>query len=85
MLVILNLEDTQIEVDGTHGCLRSFAALKNQLPNRHLKLILSVGGGGEGSKPFPAMANDFNKRRIFAASARKMVDDFGLDGIDSMS
>lgn len=66
------------------GCLRSFAALKKHPRSAHAKVILSVGGGGEGSNNFASMARDPFLRRQFAASAKEMVDYFGLDGIDSI-
>lgn len=73
-----------MEVDGTKGCLRSFAALKQIPRNSHVKVIISVGGG-EGSKAFPPMAQNPTRRSRFAASARALVDKYGLDGIDSRS
>ncbi|KAI9835193.1 MAG: hypothetical protein M1819_002563 [Sarea resinae] len=72
--------DSQIEVDGTHGCLRSFAALKAQ--HSHLKLILSIGGGGKASEPFAAVASDPAARERFASTARLLVNQFGFNGID---
>ena len=70
-----------MEVDGTHGCLRSFAALKRRYSI--LKTVLSVGGGGAGSAPFASVAADPAKREQLARSARALVDEYGLDGIDS--
>ncbi|KAF1986138.1 glycoside hydrolase family 18 protein [Aulographum hederae CBS 113979] len=72
--------DTQMEVDGTRGCLKSFAALKTRYTT--LKVILSVGGGGKGSEPFAAIAHSPALRDNFARSARAIVDSYGLDGID---
>jgi chitinase len=73
--------DGQIEVDGAHGCLRAFAALKRQY--QHLKVILSVGGGGKGSEPFAAVAANPQTRGQFALTARELVAAYGIDGIDS--
>lgn len=72
--------DTQLEVDGSPGCLRSFAALKSQFP--HLKLILSIGGGGKGSEPFAAVAANPQAREMFARSSRELCLEYSLDGID---
>ncbi|KAI5798793.1 glycoside hydrolase [Geopyxis carbonaria] len=72
--------DDKIEVDGTLGCLRSFQQLKIQHP--HLKVIFSVGGGGKGSEPFAAVAADPDAREQFGRSARELVMQYGLDGID---
>ena len=75
--------DTQIDVDGTKGCLHAFAALKSQPNCSHVKIILSVGGAGKGSENFVAVSRDPAKRGTFAASARQLVDTYNLDGIDS--
>lgn len=68
-------------VDGTQGCLRSFAQLKMQ--HTGLKVILSVGGGGKGSENFAQVARNPKAVANFVASARQLVDQFQLDGIDS--
>lgn len=70
-----------MEVDGEKGALRSFAALKRRY--HILKLVLSIGGGGKGSEPFAAVAANPTARETFAKSARAIVDQYGLDGIDS--
>lgn len=72
--------DSQIEVDGTQGCLRSLVRLKQEHP--HLKIILSVGGGGQGSSSFSDVASDPLRRDTFARTALELVTAFGLDGID---
>ena len=76
--------DTEIHIDGdgsVKGCLSDLKSLKKRHPN--IKTILSVGGGGEGSAPFPAVAGNGIVRSSFAQSARQMVDAFGFDGVDS--
>jgi len=68
-------------VDGTEGCLRAFTQLKQQYSE--LRVILSVGGGGKGSENFANVARNPAAVEIFVTSARALVDQFGLDGIDS--
>lgn len=58
--------------------LRSVVALKRQAS--HLKVLLSIGGWGSGN--FSEMAADADHRLAFAADCRRVVDEFGLDGID---
>jgi len=74
--------DSEVEVDGTNGCLGSFALIKARYP--HLKVLLSVGGGGNGSLFFSSVAASNVKRQQFASSCRLLVERYGLDGIDSM-
>lgn len=69
-------------VDGTHGCLRAFAQLKQQYSE--MKVILSVGGGGKGSENFPSVARNRPAVENFVRTAKELVDQFGLDGIDSI-
>jgi chitinase len=79
--------DAQIEVAGrddvpaTQGCLNSFALLKRKYSR--LRVVLSVGGGGKGSEPFAAVAQDPEKRDRFAQTALGLVQQFRIDGIDS--
>ncbi|KAK7726052.1 Vacuolar protein sorting-associated protein 53 [Botryosphaeria dothidea] len=72
--------DSQMEVDGTQGCLRSFADLKKKYSV--LRVVLSVGGGGAASEPFPAAASTDETRERFAQTAKELVTSYGLDGID---
>lgn len=73
--------DTQMPVDGTEGCLRAFVQLKQQYSK--MRVILSVGGGGKGSENFAAVAHSRSKTDTFVRTARGLVDQFGIDGIDS--
>lgn len=75
--------DTQMPVDGTEGCLRAFVQLKQQYSK--MRVILSVGGGGKGSENFAAVAHSRSRVETFIRSARALVDEFGLDGIDGKS
>ncbi|KAF9633558.1 putative class v protein [Lasiodiplodia theobromae] len=72
--------DDQMDVDGTKGCLRSFVELKKKYTV--LRVVLSVGGGGAASAPFPAAASTDETRERFAQTAKQLVMDYGLDGID---
>ena len=58
--------------------LRQIVALKKKEPQ--LKVLLSVGGWGSGR--FSEMAASNQHRLAFAKDCRKVVDEFGLDGID---
>ena len=58
--------------------LRRVARLKKQ--RNGLKVMLSIGGWGSGR--FSEMAADEARRKAFAQDCRRVVDDFGLDGID---
>lgn len=69
-------------VDGTQGCIRAFTQLKPQYPK--MKIILSVGGGGKGSENFALVARSQSRTETFVRTARALVDQFGLDGLDSM-
>lgn len=73
--------DLQIEVDGKLGCLAAFVSLRAQFPQ--LKIILSIGGGGEGSANFAAVAAGATSRVAFAKCAKEFVERFELNGIDS--
>lgn len=58
--------------------LRQIVALKTQHPE--LKVLLSIGGWGSGR--FSEMAADENNRLSFAKDCQRVVQEFGLDGID---
>ncbi|KAJ9238370.1 CAZyme family GH18 [Paecilomyces variotii] len=72
--------DCQMPVDGTTGCLRAFVQLKQRYSQ--MKVILSVGGGGKGSENFASVASNPTAVQTFVRTARGLVDEFGLDGID---
>ncbi|MDR3188303.1 MAG: alginate lyase family protein [Prevotellaceae bacterium] len=58
--------------------LRALSLLKRDFP--HLKVLLSVGGWGSGR--FSEMAAGDSLRARFSADCRRVIDEFGLDGID---
>ena len=58
--------------------LRRIVQLKKSHP--HLKVLLSIGGWGSGN--FSEMAADADNRLAFAADCKRVIDEFGLDGID---
>ena len=66
-----------VRIDNSNR-LRKIVALKKKAPG--LKVLLSIGGWGSGR--FSEMAASEENRRAFAKDCRKIVDDYGLDGID---
>jgi len=58
--------------------LKDIVALKEEAPA--LKIMLSIGGWGSGR--FSEMAADDNLRKSFADDCQRVVEEFGLDGID---
>jgi chitinase len=58
--------------------LRSIAGLKKQKPS--LKVLLSIGGWGSGR--FSEMAADEANRKAFAIDCQRVIEEFGLDGVD---
>lgn len=72
-----------MDVDGAKGCLSAFVQLKQQYSQ--LRVVLSVGGQGKGSENFASVAHSRSKTEVFVRSARQLVDQYGLDGIDGES
>lgn len=58
--------------------LKEVVALKKK--NSKLKVQLSIGGWGSGG--FSEMAADPEKRKAFAKDCRRIIREYGLDGID---
>jgi chitinase len=69
-------------VDGAEGCLRAFTQLRQQYSE--MKVILSIGGGGTGSQYFAAVTSNPIAVEKFLRTAKSLVDQFDLDGLDSM-
>ncbi len=57
---------------------RLIAGLKEQKPE--LKVLLSIGGWGSGR--FSEMAATARNRAAFAADCKRIIDSYGIDGID---
>ena len=66
-----------IKIDNPDN-LRKVAALKNTNPK--LKVLLSLGGWGSGN--FSELCADAKHRTDFAADCLRVIDDYGIDGID---
>ena len=66
-----------VRIDG-ESRFRQMVALKQKNPA--LKVLLSVGGWGSGG--FSEMASTAARRESFAHACKKMLDDFGADGVD---
>ncbi len=58
--------------------LRAVVELKKKAS--HLKVLLSIGGWGSGN--FSEMAASSENRLAFASDCKRVIDGFGLDGID---
>jgi len=63
---------------GNPDWLKMCVGLKKQKPE--LKVLLSIGGWGSGR--FSEMAADESNRAKFTADCKRVVDEYGLDGID---
>ncbi|MDR3227122.1 MAG: glycosyl hydrolase family 18, partial [Prevotellaceae bacterium] len=58
--------------------LHALAKLKNENPN--FKILLSIGGWGSGR--FSEMTANDTLRNKFALDCRRIINEFGIDGID---
>jgi chitinase len=67
-------------VDGTNGCIKAFKKLqKAKYPT--LKLILSIGGEAD-SRTFNEITSNMIHLERFVHTARRLVDELGMNGID---
>lgn len=69
----------RIDIDNPKH-FREVAGLKKHHPN--LKICLSIGGWGTCSEGFSQMARDPKKRKAFALECKRIIDEYGIDGID---
>ncbi|XP_042877192.1 endochitinase-like [Penaeus japonicus] len=67
-----------LEIDGK-GYER-FVALKDKYPG--VKVIIAVGGWGEGGWKYSHMASQPDRRAIFINSVVQLLKDYGFDGLD---
>ncbi|KAF9259245.1 hypothetical protein L218DRAFT_670920 [Marasmius fiardii PR-910] len=63
-----------------YGCLKQLYLLK--LANRHLKVLLSIGGWTYSQSGHFSFVTNPSARATFVQSAVQLVEDYGLDGID---
>ncbi|KKZ62186.1 chitinase [[Emmonsia] crescens] len=71
--------DEHQPVDNTKGYLR---ALVQQKRNAQIKVLLSIGGSGEGSSHFAAVTRSPAAVEKFMSSAAELANKFDLDGFD---
>ncbi|KLJ08930.1 hypothetical protein EMPG_15623 [Blastomyces silverae] len=69
--------DEHQPVDGTEGYLRALVQRKR---DSQVKVLLSIGGGGIGSKNFAAVAGKPAAVERFLSSAAELANKFNLDG-----
>lgn len=71
--------DLDLDVGGESGCLGQWTRLKRE--NRHLKVVMSVGGWGTDGAFQCAVASELNMGN-FVDSVVGLVEKFKFDGVD---
>jgi chitinase len=70
-------------IEGSQNAAANLAALNSlKQANPALQIVVSVGGGGEGSIGFSDMARNTQGRQRFVDSAIGIIEKYHLDGID---
>jgi chitinase len=72
--------DCEVSVDGGTGCINAFRRLQ-ATKHSNLKIILSIGGG-TATEIFNEVTVDATRLQKLADTARTLVDDLGMNGID---
>ena len=71
----------EVQSPKIHGCIRQFSLLKKK--NRHLKVVLSIGGlGKDAASSFATLSASPETRATFVQSALRNLKDHGFDGLD---
>ncbi|KAF0309382.1 Endochitinase [Amphibalanus amphitrite] len=68
------------EVDVEQGGFEKFVALREKHPG--LKLLVAVGGWGEGGKKYHQMATNPQYRKMFVTSLAQFMNKYKFDGLD---
>jgi len=69
------------ERDIDNGGYAKFVALKDKFPNKP-KMMLAVGGWGEGGKKYSQMASMPSRRQSFVSSVVEYMNQYDFDGFD---
>src|SRR5690348_12033579 len=76
------LKDGMIVQRRDNDAANLIALMTLRKTNPDLQILVSVGGGGNGSAGFSDMASTAEGRKRFIDSAVALVEKYGLDGID---
>ena len=62
------------------NCLNAVKVLKSRY--QYLKVVLSIGGWAGNNDVYAIAAKDSATRTVFAVTAKQLITDYGLNGID---
>lgn len=68
-------------IDGQQGAIRALA--QHRTNNKGMKVVLSIGGSSEQADIFSRIVLSRECLENFALSAKALLDEFDLNGIDS--